>query len=593
MSAGRHPSASAGTLDLIEDAFHCVRSAPLNSLAAYYLGSAPFVLVLLYFWADMANDAFAYRRLGVEAIALTLLFVWMKAWQTVYARRLMAFMNDSQPERLSIARCTRMAARQTIIQATGFVVLPIALLVLAPIGYAYAFYQSATVQDDGAPMGSGDFVREVWRMARLHPKQNHLVIWLLSPMMLILVAATFFLILPIMRFAAPEWTETMVRAYSAILLVILAPLSPLGMIVAVNIAATVWVLPTLLRMSLGIETAFTINPGGMLTPTFFMMICGLTYLCMDPFVKAAYVMRCFYGESIRDGRDIHVSLKKLRGLRHGGLSILLATTALLAGWTPDARAQDERPQPASEAFASATALDEALDRVLEGRRYAWRAPRERPEGESAVGLLIQSVTDRIIAGLRALRKNIEGIFDWLFDKARGRAGGDGDGSGINLDILRLTIYVLLGALFVLLIVLAWRTWRRKEPAMIIARKAADPLPDLEEENTSADELPQEGWLRMARDLSEGGDYRLAMRAFFFAGLARLSERNFIRITRYKSNRDYARELERVDHEAPGILSSYRKGVGIFEAVWYGTHRATPEGVNDFVATQHEVMGRGE
>jgi len=142
-------------------------------------------------------------------------------------------------------------------------------------------------------------------------------------------------------------------------------------------------------------------------------------------------------------------------------------------------------------------------------------------------------------------------------------------------------------------VLAWRTWRGKEPDIIVSAKAVAAAPDLEDEGTSADELPEEGWLKMARALLEKGDYRLAMRAFFFAGLAALAHRDLIRIARHKSNRDYARELERVGHEDPGVLRSFGAGVRIFEAVWYGMHRATPENVTEFVGTQDEVMGRGE
>jgi len=365
------------------------------------------------------------------------------------------------------------------------------------------------------------------------------------------------------------------------------------MMVAANIALMVGLLPTLLRMFLGIETAFTMNPSGMLSPTFFMMICGLTYLCMDPFVKAAYVLRCFYGESIRDGRDIHVSLKKHRRLRRGGLVVLLAAGALLSVCATDAGAQEQSIPAGLGAQASPEALNEALDRVLEDRTYAWRAPRERPEDESAMGLFMRSLMEQIRAGFRALSSKVEQAVDWISDRLGGSSGGDGDEGGINLNILRLTIYVLLAALFVVLLVLMWRSWRGKGPEIVVARKTADALPDLEDESTSADELPEDGWLRMARDLSAGGDYRLAMRAFFFAGLARLSERNFIRIARHKSNRDYALELERVGHQAPGIVSAYRKGVRMFEAVWYGTHRATPESLDDLAETQQEVMGRGE
>ncbi len=591
MSAARGAGPKANALDVIEDAFHCVRAAPIGALSAYYLGSAPFVLVMIYFWADMANDAFAYRRVGIESLALAGLFLWMKTWQSIYARRLAAFVNDAPPGRLTVTAWMRTAARQTVLQATGFIVLPIALVALAPFGYAYAFYQNATVLDDGERVGFGDFLRRTWGQSILRPAQNHQIIWLLSPLLVGFAAATFFLILPIMQYTAPEWTEAMMQIYAGILLIILVPLSPLGMVVALNVAATLRLLPELLRMLFGVETVFSMNAGGMMTPTFFVMICGLTYLCLDPLLKAAYVMRCFYGESVQDGRDLRVRLKSLRGLSTG-LVLVVGAMLLLCG-TAQAQVPDEEAGVERRTLVSPAELDDSLDRVLESRQYAWRAPRERPTDESAFALLMKSIMERVAAARDFIWSYVEDFFDWLFNRDRDRAGGDEESGGMSGTLLRLTVYALIGALIVVLAVLAWRTWRRKEPSIVVSAKAVAATPDLEDEGTSADELPQEGWLQMARELLEKGEYRLAMRAFFFAGLAALAHRDLIRISRYKSNRDYARELERIEHEDPGILRSFRAGIRIFEAVWYGMHRATPENVNEFVGTQDEVMGRGE
>ncbi len=589
MSAARGAGPKAKALDVIEDAFHCVRAAPIGALSAYYIGSAPFVLVMIYFWADMANDAFAYRRLGIESVVLAGLFLWMKAWQSIYARRLTAFVNDTPQARLTVGSWMRTAARQTVLQATGFIVLPIALVVLAPFGYAYAFYQNATVLDEGERVGFGDFIRRTWGQSILRPSQNHMIIWLLSPLLVGLAAAIFFLILPLMQYTAPEWTETMMRVYAGVLLIILVPLTPLGMIVALNVAAVIAFLPQLLRMLFGVETVFTMNAGGMMTPTFFVMICGLTYLCLDPFLKAAYVMRCFYGESVQDGRDLRVRLKSLRGLS-AGLVWVLGATFLICG---TAQAQEEEAGLERTTLVSPAELDDSLDRVLESRQYSWRAPRERPTDESALGLLLKSIMERIAAAAQTVGSYIEAFLDWLFDRQRDAADGDAEQGGMSGTLLRWTIYALIGALIVMLVALAWRTWRRKEPVIVVSAKEVAAAPDLEHEGTSADELPEEGWLRMARELFEAGDYRLAMRAFFFAGLARLAHRNLIRISRYKSNRDYARELERIGHEDPAIVRSFGAGVRMFEAVWYGMHPATPENVTEFVGTQHEVMGRAE
>ena len=55
-------------LDLIEEAVHLLRTAPAGALAAYYLGALPFVLGLLFFWADMSTSAFARRHVAEAAL---------------------------------------------------------------------------------------------------------------------------------------------------------------------------------------------------------------------------------------------------------------------------------------------------------------------------------------------------------------------------------------------------------------------------------------------------------------------------------------------------------------------------------------------
>ena len=45
-------------------------SEPLSTLAYYYIGAAPFVLGLLFFWSDMSRGAFAGARLGPEVAGL-------------------------------------------------------------------------------------------------------------------------------------------------------------------------------------------------------------------------------------------------------------------------------------------------------------------------------------------------------------------------------------------------------------------------------------------------------------------------------------------------------------------------------------------
>jgi hypothetical protein len=117
-------------------------------------------------------------------------------------------------------------------------------------------------------------------------------------------------------------------------------------------------------------------------------------------------------------------------------------------------------------------------------------------------------------------------------------------------------------------------WRQKALEPEVVAQPLPPAPDLQDENVGADQLPEDGWLQMARQLLEAGDLRLALRAYYLASLADLAQRNLIAIARYKSNRDYERELARRAHAFPVLLETFHDNVGTFDRVWYGLHEVT-------------------
>ena len=86
---------------------------------------------------------------------------------------------------------------------------------------------------------------------------------------------------------------------------------------------------------------------------------------------------------------------------------------------------------------------------------------------------------------------------------------------------------------------------------------------------------------MARDLLNRGELRLALRAFYLATLAHLAERNLITLARFKSNRDYERELARRGHALAEVPVIFAQNVTTFERVWYGLHEVTPEMLQQF------------
>src|SRR5215471_15401641 len=125
-AASRQTSRPA--LDLIEEAIHLLRTIPGSAFALYYLGTLPFILGLLYFWTDMARSPFASQHLAAAALGMSVLFLWMKFFQTMFARNLRAFVSGHPVPGISLTQSARVFIHQSVLQPTALFLLPLALL---------------------------------------------------------------------------------------------------------------------------------------------------------------------------------------------------------------------------------------------------------------------------------------------------------------------------------------------------------------------------------------------------------------------------------------------------------------------------------
>ena len=114
--------------------------------------------------------------------------------------------------------------------------------------------------------------------------------------------------------------------------------------------------------------------------------------------------------------------------------------------------------------------------------------------------------------------------------------------------------------------------------------------NLESEELLADELPEDEWLKMAREQVEKGEPRLAVRALFLACLAHLAARSFLRIVKSKSNRDYRSELQMKARGQQQVLDSFSDNVRMFECVWYGMHEPTDALLMAFTENYERIKG---
>ncbi|MEJ2154515.1 MAG: DUF4129 domain-containing protein [Desulfobacteraceae bacterium] len=533
---------------VIEGAIYLLRRRNWVALAEYYLGTLPFVLALLYFWSDMSGNPMAVWYCGPSAAGVALLFIWMKMWQVRFCRRLWCHLQNEAPENWTWKRALSTAVRQTILHATGVVILPLAFITLFSLAWVYAFYQNLCVLEDARPKGAMKLARAAKEQSVLWPGQNHVIL---------LVMKLF------------------------------------GVIVYLNIAITVAFLPYLLKSILGIETVFTLSGAGLLNTTFLAIVAGLSYLCLDPVMKAIYVLRCFYGRSRRTADDLK---SVLRPFLNGAAMTMAALLFLL----PPAITLADDPQtllarsPTIDNHTYARQLDGQIEDVLAQRRFAWRLPREEvpqpPEEQGWLGMTFQWIGEKIKAFFRLLNQWIEDFFEWLRKKMPSLETSPSSEKGDYRSVIRWIFYALGFGLALWLIYLLFRWFKNAQPVRSgEVENGLEPLAvDLNDELITAEDLPLDRWLTMAREMMERKDFRRALRAMYLSVLAQLADAQRVKIARYKSNRDYALELARREHAEPELRNVFDRCIRMFERSWYGMHPVDKSSLEQFMEHQKRI-----
>jgi hypothetical protein len=179
-----------------------------------------------------------------------------------------------------------------------------------------------------------------------------------------------------------------------------------------------------------------------------------------------------------------------------------------------------------------------------------------------------------------LKEAVRSIGEWIAKLFR-RMGPPGSGS--SLLSARGFVYLLIAAVLAVVGVLLWLLWRLRSRtgSLEVEAMPAAPLPDFASDDVAGDELPVDGWTKLALELLERGELRLAMRAFYFSSLAHLAARSLVNIAKFKSNRDYERELLRRSHALPELTRTFSENVSVFDRVWYGMHEINADLLQQF------------
>jgi hypothetical protein len=159
--------------------------------------------------------------------------------------------------------------------------------------------------------------------------------------------------------------------------------------------------------------------------------------------------------------------------------------------------------------------------------------------------------------------------------------------------VQLLLWGLVAVVASVLAIFLYRVWLNRQQTRIAVASEAIPVPpDVADENVGADQLPEDGWLKLGRELLAQGQLRLAMRAFYLASLSQLAARNLISIARFKSNREYERELRRRGHSFPALIAIFGENITVFETIWYGMHEASSEIVGQFATNVERLKSTG-
>jgi hypothetical protein len=533
-------------IDLLEEGVHLLRRAPAEAWLVYAAGTAPFVLGLIYFVADMSRNPLAASRCAPLSLGMAMLYILMRGSHAAFARALAAVVRGEDAPARRAGGFARDAAYQAILAPLTLLLLAVSAAVVVPVGWAYALHQHLVAGH--APEGVRATLRGAARRARSWPGLNHGALALLLLLRFIIFLDTVLL---------------------------------LGF------------LPQLAKVLLGISSPFTESMFWILSTTFLGTAAALTWMVTDPLVKAVFVLRNHYLAARTSGEDLLAGLRTPAPAARAAAAALALFAAALFAPAAERGPRDYAAPPAaglplSGGGADPAAVGESCRRVLERTEFQWRMPRDlRPNAadEGPVARFFRDTFREINRMLQAVRDTINDLIRELIR----RLFGDGvrtrtERAGFEwIPFLKGVTGVMVALILVAMVAILVRAWRDRRRAAAAAPAAAPAgVPDLEDDRVIATDLPEDEWLRLADELRRSGEHRKALRAVFLAGLSLLGRLRLLEIARGKSNREYAEELARRARRCPEVGEPFRAQVLRYERTWFGLHPAEPPDVDSAV-----------
>jgi len=512
----RDPGEARSPILLLEQAVHLLRQAPAGVWACHFAGSAPFALALLFYWNSVTNPRTSSATTAGVFFGMALLLVWMNCCRASFAIRLRSLVRGSPDLPWTPARVGRLLSTQPILAGSKLMVLPLSALVVFPLAGIVAFYRYAAVLEPADTFGKGR------KLAAIEQSQS--------------------------------WTLLLLLQF-------------LGLVVLVNVALALAILPHIVRVLTGYESAFT-RSGifYILNPLFAMVVLTVTWMVFDPFVQAVYTVRCVHLESLETGDDLRAGIRRIRAaLAHSAVACVLALLA--AGLCAHAAVPRDR-------------LEQSIQQAVQSPEYDWRLP---PKPAAAGKPWLVDMVDRMLAQLRSVTESIGRAIDravrWLMKQLGGKPPEPRPGAppaGLHGGL-----YLLIALTLAAAGVFVWRALRpRAGKPQPVAGDGAAAVP-LDAEELSPDRLPEEQWISLAEQCLREEKFRLALRAFYLANLAWLGRRELLTLDSGKTNREYETEMRRRGRMIPEAHGLFSANIAVFERAWYGTRAVSGGDVGEF------------
>ena len=549
------------SIQSISEGFYLLKKLPISCWLWYYVGTIPFVLLLIQFWTAMVHDTNGIHFLPVYAFTLSVCFIWMKGWHSFFYRSVFQFFssNDESVKKINL----KLVIIQFRYQFWGIFLLPISLLTgFFPIIYTY--YQFLSML--GEKIKYPNFRKKVWDYAKQNYGKNLLINWLLNPWQLLLGFALMLVFIPILQ----EYFVGVPYIYFLpICFLVLFPLNPFGFFVSLNLLLAMMMIPYFLRIFFNIQSMHVIAQSYMIHSTFLVVLAGLTFVILDPFIKVVYALRYFQLQSQTSGTDLIRRLNQLKKIFP-----IIVFLFLISICQNTLYANNVSPSPDDyQIISEVNELESAIENEINKSEYQWWNEQDKQKElveKNIFHRIIGSIARSFHKGMVWIKNIIKKIINF-FDRRKPASNSTKPAKNWKSNV-KILLYVLSAIIIILLIKLLFKINSNTKKSITEQATIVPDQPDINDENIDIEQYEEDDWKIIAKEFLEKGQYGYAIRALHISLLKKLADKHWIRPKKFKSVRDYHREiLLQAEKE---IATFYFNGMKMYEESWFGKKEMT-------------------